>query len=157
MYKRQSLESSFSFNTLAIVDRKPKNCNLKDFLESFLKFREDVVVKKTKFDLKKAEDRAHILIGLSVSVENIDKVIKIIRSSKNPEQAKNSLLNTSWKIKSSQKLIKLVDNKKNKNSYSLSLKQVEAILELRLQKLTALGINEIEVELKKLALSLIHI
>ncbi len=151
LYKYTSLESSFSFNTLAIVDRKPKNCNLKDFLESFLKFREDVVVKKTKFDLKKAEDRAHILIGLSVSVENIDKVIKIIRSSKNPEQAKNSLLNSSWKIKSSQKLIKLVDNKKNKNSYSLSLKQVEAILELRLQKLTALGINEIEVELKKLA------
>ena len=151
LYKYTSLESSFSFNTLAIVDRKPKSCNLKDFLESFLKFREEVVVKKTKFDLKKAEDRAHILIGLSVSVENIDKVIKIIRSSKNPEQAKNSLLNTSWKIKSSQKLIKLVDNKKNKNSYSLSLKQVEAILELRLQKLTALGINEIEVELKKLA------
>ena len=151
LYKYTSLESSFSFNTLAIVDRKPKNCNLKDFLESFLKFREDVVVKKTKFDLKKAEDRAHILIGLSVSVENIDKVIKIIRSSKNPEQAKNSLINSSWKIKSSQKLIKLVDNKKNKNSYSLSLKQVEAILELRLQKLTALGINEIEVELKKLA------
>ncbi len=151
LYKYTSLESSFSFNTLAIVDRKPKNCNLKDFLESFLKFREDVVVKKTKFDLKKAEDRAHILIGLSVSVENIDKVIKIIRSSKNPDQAKNSLLNTSWKIKSSQKLIKLVDNKRNKNTYSLSLKQVEAILELRLQKLTALGINEIEVELKKLA------
>ncbi len=151
LYKYTSLESSFSFNTLAIVDRKPKNCNLKDFIESFLKFREDVVVKKTKFDLKKAEDRAHILIGLSVSVENIDKVIKIIRSSKNPEQAKNSLLNTSWKIKSSQKLIKLVDNKKNKNNYSLSLKQVEAILELRLQKLTALGINEIEVELKKLS------
>ena len=151
LYKYTTLESSFSFNTLAIVDRKPKSCNLKDFLESFLKFREEVVVKKTKFDLKKAEDRAHILIGLSVSVENIDKVIKVIRSSKNPEQAKNSLLNTSWKIKSSQKLIKLVDNKKNKNTYSLSLKQVEAILELRLQKLTALGINEIEIELKKLA------
>ncbi len=151
LYKYTSLESSFSFNTLAIVDRKPKSCNLKDFLESFLKFREEVVVKKTKFDLKKAEDRAHILIGLSVSVENIDKVIKIIRSSKNPELAKNSLLKTSWKIKSSQKLIKLVDNKKNKNTYSLSIKQVEAILELRLQKLTALGINEIEIELKKLA------
>ena len=151
LYKYTSLESSFSFNTLAIVDRKPKSCNLKDFLESFLKFREEVVVKKTKFDLKKAEGRAHILIGLSVSVENLDKVIKIIRSSKNPELAKNSLLKTSWKIKSSQKLIKLVDNKKNKNTYSLSIKQVEAILELRLQKLTALGINEIEIELKKLA------
>ena len=82
LFKFTSIESSFGFNTLAIVDNKPKNCNLKDFLENFLKFREDVVIKKTKFDLKKAEDRAHILIGLSVSVENLDKVIKIIRNSK---------------------------------------------------------------------------
>ena len=81
---------SFDFNTLAIVDKKPKICNLKEFLENFFKkFREDVVkVKKTKYDLKKAEERAHTLIGLSVSVENLDKVIKIIRSSKNPDEAK---------------------------------------------------------------------
>ena len=65
---------------MAIVDNKPKTCNLKEFIEQFLKFREDVVIKKTKFDLKKAEDRAHILIGLSVSVENLDKIIKIILS-----------------------------------------------------------------------------
>ena len=70
---------------MAIVDNKPKICNLKDFLEYFLKFRENVVIKKTKFDLKNAEDRAHILIGLSVSVENLDKVIKIIRKSNTPE------------------------------------------------------------------------
>ncbi|MDC1146577.1 DNA gyrase subunit A [Candidatus Pelagibacter sp.] len=151
LYKNTSIESSFGFNTLAIVEGKPKTCNLKDFLVNFLTFREDVVVKKTKFDLKKAEDRVHILIGLSVSVENLDKIIKIIRSSKTPDDAKKSLLNTKWKINKSLKLLSLIEDKKTKNSYSLSEPQVIAILELRLQKLTALGINEIEVEIKKLA------
>ena len=151
LYKYTSLESSFSFNTLAIVDKKPKNCNLKDFLESFLKFREDVVTKKTKFDLKKAEDRAHILIGLSVAVENIDKIIKIIRNSKNPEIAKETLVKTKWKIKSTQKFIKLIEKKNTITVYSFSIDQVNSILELRLQKLTALGINEIETEIKKLS------
>ena len=151
LYKYTSIESSFGFNTLAIVDKKPKTCNLKDFLENFLKFREDVVIKKTKHDLKKAEDRVHILIGLSASVENIDKVIKIIRSSKDPETAKNSLLKSKWKISKTQKLIKLVQSKYNKSFYELTLPQVVSILELRLQKLTALGINEIEDEIKKLS------
>jgi DNA gyrase subunit A len=151
LYKNTQIESSFGFNTLAIVDGKPQTCNLKEFLNSFLIFREDVVTKKTKFDLKKAEERAHILIGLSVSVENLDKVIKIIRSSKTPEDAKKSILNTKWKINKSQKIISLIENKKSKGAYSLSDPQVLAILELRLQKLTALGINEIEIEIKKLA------
>ncbi len=151
LFKFTSIESSFGFNTLAIVDNKPKTCNLKEFLENFLKFREDTVIKKTKYDLKKAEDRAHILIGLSVSVENLDKVIKIIRNSKNPDDAKEKLLNTNWKINKSLKLINLVKEKKSKNTYSLSQPQVMSILELRLQKLTALGINEIELEIKKLA------
>ena len=151
LYKNTQIESSFGFNTLAIVDGKPKTCNLKEFLENFLIFREDVVLKKTKFDLNKAEDRAHILIGLSVSVENLDKIIKIIRSSKTPDDAKKSLLNTKWKINKSQKTISLIETKKPKNLYSLSSLQVDAILELRLQKLTALGINEIEVEIKKLS------
>jgi DNA gyrase subunit A len=151
LYKNTQIESSFGFNTLAIVDGKPKTCNLKEFLENFLTFREDVVIKKTKFDLQKAEERAHILIGLSVSVENLDKVIKIIRNSKTPDDAKKSILNTKWKINKSQKLISLVEGKKSKSDYSLSEPQVVAILELRLQKLTALGINEIEIEIKKLA------
>ena len=151
LYKNTSIESSFGFNTLAIVNGKPETCNLKDFLTNFLTFREDVVIKKTKFELKKAEDRAHILIGLSVSVENLDKIIKIIRSSKTPDDAKRSLLNTKWKINKANKLISLVDAKKSKNLYSLSEHQVVAILDLRLQKLTALGINEIEIEIKKLA------
>jgi DNA gyrase subunit A len=151
LYKNTQIESSFGFNTLAIVDGKPKTCNLKDFLTNFLTFREDVVIKKTKFDLQKAEERAHILLGLSVSVENLDKIIKIIRSSKTPDDAKQSILKTKWKISKTQKLISLVEGKKSKNIYSLSEDQVVAILELRLQKLTALGINEIEVEIKKLA------
>ncbi len=151
LYKNTQIESSFGFNTLAIANGKPMMCNLKDFLENFLTFREDVVIKKTKFDLLKAEERAHILIGLSVSVENLDKVIKIIRSSKTPNDAKKSILNTKWKINKSLKMISLVEGKKIKNVYNLSEPQTEAILELRLQKLTALGINEIEVEIKKLA------
>ncbi|WP_435167747.1 DNA gyrase subunit A [Candidatus Pelagibacter bacterium nBUS_28] len=151
LYKNTQIESSFGFNTLAIVEGKPKTCNLKDFLTNFLSFREDVVIKKTKFDLQKAEERAHILLGLSVSVENLDKIIKIIRSSKTPDDAKQSILKTKWKINKTQKLISLVEGKKSKNVYSLSEPQVTAILELRLQKLTALGINEIEVEIKKLA------
>ncbi len=151
LYKNTQIESSFGFNTLAIVDGKPKTCTLKNFLENFLEFREDVVINKTKYDLKKTEERAHILIGLSISVENLDKVIKIIRSSKTPEDAKKSILNIKWKINKSQKMISLIEGKRSKNTYSLSEAQVVAILELRLQKLTALGINEIELEIKKLS------
>ena len=151
LYKNTQIESSFGFNTLAIVDGKPETCNLKDFLSNFLKFREDVVIKKTKYDLQKAEERAHILIGLSVSVENLDKIIKIIRGSKNPDDAKKLILKTNWKINKSKKTVSLIENKKVKGLYSLSDSQVNAILDLRLQKLTALGINEIEVEIKKLS------
>ena len=151
LYKNTQIESSFGFNTLAIVDGKPETCNLKDFLSNFLSFREDIVVKKTKFELRKAEERVHILIGLSVSVDNLDKIIKLIRSSKNPDDAKKTLLQTKWKIDRSKRLISLVENIKSKNVYLLSTLQVNSILELRLQKLTALGINEIEIEIKHLA------
>ncbi len=151
LYKYTSIESSFGFNTLAIVDQKPKNCNLKDFIDHFLKFREDVVIKKTKFDLKRAEDRAHVLIGLSVSVENLDKVIKIIRSSKTPDDAKKDLSKIKWKINKTSKFIKMIGNQNLKGGYTLSNVQINAILELRLQKLTAIGINEIEIEIKKLS------
>ena len=156
LFKYTTIESSFGFNTLAIVNNKPKTCNLKEFLEHFLIFREDVVIKKTKFDLKKAEDRAHILIGLSISVENLDKIIKIIRASKTPDEAKKILLKNKWKSSKSQKFIKLIENKKNTSQYVITEPQVNAILELRLQKLTALGINEIELEINKLSNLIIH-
>ena len=151
LYKNTQIESSFGFNTLAIVEGKPKTCNLKEFLENFLRFREDVVIKKTKFDLKKAEERAHVLIGISVSVENLDKIIKIIRNSKNPDEAKESILHTRWKINKTLKIISLIEGRKSKSIYSLSDQQVHAILDLKLQKLTAIGINEINIEIKKLA------
>ena len=150
LYKNTSIESSFGFNMLAIVDGKPEACGIIKFLNCFLNFREDVVIKKTKFELNKAQKRSHILIGLSISVENLDKVIKIIRSSKNPEEAKNILLKSNFRIQKSLKFINLVEGKKSKTSYNLSQDQVEAILELRLQKLTALGINEIDIEINKL-------
>ena len=156
LFKYTAIESSFGFNTLAIVNNKPKTCNLKEFLEHFLIFREDVVINKTKFDLKKAEDRAHILIGLSISVENLDKIIKIIRASKTPDEAKKILLKNKWKSIKSQKFIKLIENKKNTSQYVITEPQVNAILELRLQKLTALGINEIELEINKLSDLIIH-
>ena len=155
LYKLTNIESSFGFNTLAIVNKKPKILNLKEFISEFLKFREDTVLKRIKFDLKKAEERAHILIGLATAVENIDDIVKIIKNSKDTETAKKNLLSKKWKVRKSIKLISLIEKKKNITNYSLSLKQVEAILELRLQKLTAYGISEIEDEINKLALLIV--
>ena len=151
LYKLTSIESSFGFNTLAIVENKPKILNLKEFLSEFVKFREITLTKRIKFDLKKAEERAHILIGIASAVENIDAIIKIIKNSKDTETAKKNLISTKWKIKKSVKLILLIEKKKIISSYQLSDKQVLAILELRLQKLTTFGINEIETEINKLS------
>jgi len=151
LYKLTNIESSFGFNTLAIVNNKPKILNLKEFISEFLKFREDTVLKKIKFDLKKAEERAHILIGLATAVENIDETIKIIKNSKDTESAKKNLLSKKWKVKKSVKLITLIEKKKSISVYQLSLEQVSSILELRLQKLTAYGIGEIETEIGKLS------
>ena len=151
LYKLTSIESSFGFNTLAIVDSKPKILNLKEFISEFVKFRHETTTKRIKFDLKKAEERAHILIGIATSVENIDSVIKIIKSSKDTSIAKKNLLEKKWKVKKSVKLVSLIEKKKNISSYQLSEKQVDSILELKLQKLTAFGINEIENEIKKLS------
>ena len=151
LYKLTSIESSFGFNTLAIVENKPKILNLKEFLSEFVKFREITLTKRIKFDLKKAEEKAHILIGIATAVENIDAIIKIIKNSKDTETAKKNLLLKKWKVKKSIKLISLIEKKKNISNYQLSENQVVAILELRLQKLTAFGISEIETEVNKLS------
>ncbi len=151
LYKLTNIENSFGFNTLAIVNNKPKILNLKEFISEFLKFREDTVLKRVKFDLKKAEEKAHILIGLATAVENIDHIIKIIKNSKDTEVAKKNLLLKKWKVKRSVKLIASIEKKKNILNYQLSNLQVNAILELRLQKLTAYGIGEIESEINKLS------
>ena len=151
LYKLTSIETSFGFNTLAIVNGKPKILNLKEFISEFVSFREKTLTKKIKFDLNKAQERAHVLFGISIAVENIDATIKIIKNSATTELAKKSLLNKKWKITKTSRLLKLINSKKSRSSYSLSETQVLAILELKLQKLTAFGINEIEMEIKKLA------
>ena len=150
LYKLTSVESSFAFNTLAIVNGKPKILNLRDFISEFVTFREETVTKRVKFELEKAQDKAHILLGISIAVENLDPIIKIIKKSKNTESAKQSLLEKKWKFSRSSKLVKLIENKSS-NTYSLSEKQVLAILDLKLQKLTAYGVKEIETEINKLS------
>ena len=156
LYKLTSIESSFGFNTLAIVNGKPKILNLKEFISEFVSFREKTVVRRIKFDLKKTEERAHILIGISTAVENIDSIIKIIKNSKDADTAKKSLLGKKWSIKKSSKLVSLIEKKQNVSKYQLSKTQVESILELKLQKLTAFGISEIEEEIKKLSELIIY-
>ena len=151
LYKLTSVESSFGFNTLAIVNGKPKILNLKEFISEFVTFREKTVLRRINFDLEKTKERAHILIGISTAVENIDPIIKIIKNSKDTNNAKKNLLNKKWPIRKSSKLVSLIEKKQKITKYQLTEKQVESILELRLQKLTAYGINEIEDEIKKLS------
>ena len=152
LYKFSPLESSFGFNTLAINEKKPELLNLKQFIEIFVSFREKTIIKRTLFDLKKAKDRSHILIGLFIAVENIDEIISIIRKSKTPNDAKISLLKKTWNFKKSKldKNILNINELSDLDHYQLSDFQVKAILDLRLQKLTAIGYDEINNELSEL-------
>ncbi len=152
LYKYSPLESSFGFNTLAINEKKPELLNLKNFIEIFINFREATIVKRTLFDLKKAKDRSHILIGLFISIENIDEIISIIRKSKTPNDARSILLKKKWNFKRSKldKSILNINELDQSNEYQLTDHQVKAILDLRLQKLTAIGYQEINNELKEL-------
>ena len=152
LYKFSPLESSFGFNTLAINEKKPELLNLKQFIEIFVSFREKTIIKRTLFDLKKAKDRSHILIGLFIAVENIDEIISIIRKSKTPNDAKVSLLKKTWNFKKSKldKNILNINELSDLDHYQLSDFQVKAILDLRLQKLTAIGYDEINDELSEL-------
>ena len=152
LYKFSPLQSSFGFNTLAINEKKPELLNLKQFIEIFVKFREKTIIKRTLFDLKKAKDRSHILIGLFIAIENIDEIISTIRKSKNPNEAKSSLLLKKWNFKKSRldKNILEINELNNIKEYQLTDYQVKAILDLRLQKLTAIGYDEINEELNEL-------
>ena len=152
LYKFSPLQSSFGFNTLAINEKKPELLNLKQFIKIFVDFIEKIITKRTLFDLKKAKDRVHILIGLFISIENIDEVIAIIRKSKDPNDAKSLLLKKKWNFQKSKidKNIINISELSTKDEYQLSDHQVKAILELRLQKLTAIGHDEINSELNDL-------
>ena len=128
LYKYSPLQSSYGVNNVALVNGRPKILNLKQLIEEFIKFRIEVVVRRTQFELKKAEERAHILEGLIIAVDNIDEVIKIIRSSKTVEEARERLIST----------------------FDLSEIQAKAILEMRLQKLVSLEIDKLRAEYEEL-------
>jgi len=128
--------------------------NLKELLECFLDFREEVVTRRIKFLLNKARDRAHILVGLAIAVSNIDEIIKLIRSSKSPSDAKEKLMQKEWPAKEVKSLIELIDDPRHsltkKGLCKFSDEQARAILELRLQRLTAIGKDDIENEMDEL-------
>jgi len=159
IYKFSPLESSFGFNTLAILNGKPELLNLKDFIKVFVEFREKVLIKRSLYDLKKAKDRVHILIGLFVAIENIDEIISSIRKSKNPDLAKQSLQEKQWSFKKSKIDPRFLDitDLADKEKYYLSDFQVKAILDLRLQKLTAIGYEEISKEIEELYNQIIYL
>ena len=147
-------QSSFPANMLAIRGGRPEVLTLRDIIESFVKFREEVITRRTKFELNKARERAHILLGLVVAVTNMDEVVRIIRGSSTPAEARESLLRREWPIAEIAGYIRLVEATETDvegDVYKLSQVQVKAILDLRLQKLTALGREEIGDELKELA------
>ena len=124
LYKFTSLQSSFSVNNIALVAGRPRLLNLKELIQYFVEHRHDVLVRKTNFELKQAEKRAHILEGLLIALDNLDAIIKLIRSSRTPEDARNGLI----------------------SNFSLSEIQAKAILDLRLQKLTGLEMDKIKTE-----------
>ena len=154
LYKFTALQSSYGVNSLALVNGKPKLMNIKEFIHHFIEFRKEIIRNRTRHDLGKARDRAHVLIGLAVAVANVDQIIEIIKSSKDPNEARTSLLKTKWLSKDIDDLLKLVDDPrqiKNEKEIYLTDEQAKAILELRLQRLTALGKDEIKSELSDLS------
>ena len=128
LFKYSQLQDSFGVIMLALVDGTPQVMNIKTMLQHFLNFRREVIIKRTQFELKEAEARAHILEGLRIAQENIDKVIKLIKASKDPEEAKSGLI----------------------KQFALTEKQAKAILDMRLQRLTSLEVEKITNELKEL-------
>jgi DNA gyrase subunit A len=155
LYRFTPLQSTFGANVVALDNGRPQTMSLKDLLQAFLTFREEVVSRRTKFLLAKARDRAHILVGLAVAVANIDEVIRLIRASRDANEAREALMGRDWPARDVEALIQLIDDPRHKinadGTFRLSNEQARAILDLRLQRLTALGRDEIKDELDKLA------
>ncbi|WP_233204000.1 DNA gyrase subunit A [Novosphingobium sp. HII-3] len=159
LWRSTPAQSNFAANMLAIRGGRPEIMSLRDILQNFIQFREQVITRRTKFELNKARDRAHILLGLVVAVSNLDEVVKIIRSSPNPAEARAKLLAKEWPIGDIAQYIRLVEAiepeaEAEGGIYRLSEVQVKAILDLRLHRLTALGRDEIGDELKQLAIAI---
>jgi DNA gyrase subunit A len=155
LYRFTPLQTNFAANMLALDSGRPQVMNLKDFLTLFIAFREQVITRRTKFLLNKARDRAHILVGLAIAVANIDEVIRVIRTSPDPNTARDILMSRDWLAKDVAAMITLIDDPRHRlaedGTARLSFEQAKAILELRLARLTALGREEISEELDKLA------
>ena len=155
LYRYTALQSTFGCNLVALNGGKPEILNLKDFLVAFVEFREVVVSRRTKFQLNKARERAHVLCGLAIAVANIDEVIRLIRTSPDANAAREALMARDWPAHDIAPLIALVDDPRYRiredGTYRLSEVQARAILDLRLQRLTALGREEIGEELNDLA------
>ena len=150
LYKYTALQTSFGMNMLAINHGKPMMMTLKDIIAAFIEFREEVIRRRTIYKLGKARDRAHVLVGLGIAVENLDPVIELIRTAPSPTEAKEALLSRSWPAHDIEPLVELIaepDHKVENGTYRLSEDQAKAILDLKLQRLTGLERDKIHEEL----------
>ena len=158
LYKHTLLQTSFNSNMLALNKGKPEQLNLKQIISSFIEFREEIVSKRTTFDLNKARKKAHVLIGLVVANNNIDQIIELIKKSKDSKEAKDKLIGKKWKLtKTNVNFIKLIEDQISQlsnNSYIFSENQAKAILDLRLHKLTGLERDDIKKELENIILEI---
>ena len=154
LWRHTPAQNSFPANMLAIRGGRPEVLNLHDIISAFVKFREQVIIRRSKFELAKARDRAHILLGLVIAVTNLDEMVRMIRGSSSPAEAREKLGARDWpvaEIESYIALVEAVEHEVDGDTYRLSDIQVRAILDLRLHRLTALGRDEIGAELKVLA------
>jgi DNA gyrase subunit A len=156
LWRHSPAQASFPANMLAIRGGRPETLSLRDIIQAFIAFREEVITRRTKFELNRARERAHILLGLVVAVSNLDEVVAIIRRAPNPAEARARLLAREWPIGEIAQYIALVEAiepsaDEHGGTYRLSERQVKAILDLRLHRLTALGRDEIGGELEALA------
>ncbi len=155
LFRYTPLQTSFGANMLALNGGRPEQLDLRGFLTAFVAFREEVVARRTAFELRKARERAHILCGLAVAVTNVDEVVATIRASADPAEARERLMTRAWPAEDIAPYIALIDDPSHRvledGTYFLSETQARAILELRLQRLTALGVKEVTDELEELA------
>ena len=155
LYRFSQMQTSFGCNMLALNGGRPETLTLRDFLTNFISFREEVVARRTAFDLRKARERSHILCGLAVAVSNVDEVVATIRSSADAPEARKRLMERRWPAADIADYIRLIDDPSHTmnddGTYNLSETQARAILELRLQRLTQIGVKEVTDELEELA------
>lgn len=157
MYSYTSLQTKFGITMLAIDKGLPKVMNLKEVIAAFVNFREIIITRRTICLLNKARDKAHLLIGLRIAVNNIDEVIKLIKSAKDPQDAKMQLMNRSFHVENIASLIKLIDDKTNINNDGqcfLSETQAKTILEMRLQRLTAMEKDKLEQDITDISVEI---